>query len=107
MGSMIMFHNKKILSGSVENNPRSGCEYRGVVSVCPMRGSCLDKSKIYKAEVTIARETNTIMVRLLEHSRKGSMATRVTYATRPGLVCVNGEGQWKGAPLEAKAVHFV
>jgi hypothetical protein len=55
------------ISGSEENNPRSGCKYPGVVSVCPMRGSCLDKSKIYKVEVTTARETNIIMVKLFKN----------------------------------------
>jgi hypothetical protein len=45
MSSVIKSHNKKVLSGSVVENDRKGCNY-------PMRGSCLDKSMIYKAEVT-------------------------------------------------------
>ena len=37
---LIKSHNKKILSGRVEIHARSGCNYRGGVYVCPMRGSC-------------------------------------------------------------------
>ena len=52
MSAIIKSHNKKILSGKVVDNVRKGCNCRGGVAVCPMRGSCLDKSMIYKAEVT-------------------------------------------------------
>jgi hypothetical protein len=47
-----IFHNKKVLSGGVVENAKKGCNCRGGITTCPMLGSCLDKSMIYKAEVT-------------------------------------------------------
>ena len=56
MSLVIKSHNKKVLSGSVVENARKGCNCRGGITTCPMRGSCLDKSMIYKAEVTTTTE---------------------------------------------------
>ena len=56
MSSVIKSHNKKVLSGNVVEYARKGCNCRGGATTCPMRGSCLDKSMIYKAEVTTTTE---------------------------------------------------
>ena len=56
MSSVIKSHNKKVLSGSVMENAKKGCNCRGGVETYPMCGRCLDKSMIYKAEVTTTTE---------------------------------------------------
>ena len=52
MSSIIKAHNRKTLFGRMENPDKQGCNCRGGIANCPMRGECLDKSMIYKAEVT-------------------------------------------------------
>ena len=56
MSSVIKALNKKILSGMVVDNSRKGCNCRGGLAVCPIQGNCLDKSTVYKAEVTTSSE---------------------------------------------------
>ena len=56
MSSVIKSHNKKVLSGNVVEHTRKGCNCRGGATTCPIGGSCLDKSMIYKTEVTTATE---------------------------------------------------
>jgi hypothetical protein len=54
MSSVIKANTKKILSGMVMDNARKGWNCKGGLAVCPMQGNCLDKSRVYKAEVTTA-----------------------------------------------------
>jgi hypothetical protein len=56
MSLVVKSHNKKVLSGSAVENARKGFNCRGGITTCPMPESCLDKSMIYKAEVTTTTE---------------------------------------------------
>ena len=55
MSSLIKTHNKRILSNNTVDDTRKGCNYRDGVASCPMRGNCLDKSMVYKADVSTSR----------------------------------------------------
>ena len=55
MESVIAGHNKRLLKKSENNQEQDSgardCNCRGGVNSCPMAGSCLNKSFIYRAEV--------------------------------------------------------
>ena len=55
MASLIKTHNKRILSNNTVDDTRKGCNCRDGVASCPMRGNCLDKSMVYKADVSTSR----------------------------------------------------
>ena len=96
MSSIIKAHNRRILSGTMEETARPGCNCRGGVGSCPMRGECLDKSMVYKAEVTTSmgkkhyygQTFRTFKERFyghrsdLRHSSKADSTTLSTYVWR-------------------------
>ena len=52
MSSFIKAHNRWILSDRLVDTAKQGCNCREGVNNCPLRGDCLDKSMVYKADVT-------------------------------------------------------
>jgi 23S rRNA G2445 N2-methylase RlmL len=63
MESVIAGHNKRLLKKSETNQEQDSgardCNCRGGVNSCPMAGSCLNKSLIYKAEVVSDNQIST------------------------------------------------
>jgi hypothetical protein len=55
MSALIKSHNKMILSNNTVKDTMKGCNCRDGVASCPMGGNCLDKSMVYKAEVSTSR----------------------------------------------------
>ena len=51
MNAVVAVHNKQVLSSKDDFQSDSGCNCRGGVETCPMRGKCLEREMIYKAEV--------------------------------------------------------
>ena len=81
MSAIVNNHNRRILSNSQEVHNRPGCNCRDGKDACPLRGKCLDKEMIYKAEVKQAKGRPVIMGRQQELLRRGFMVMSVTSAT--------------------------
>ena len=51
MSAIVINHNRRIFSNAQEIQYRAGCNCRDGKDACPLRGKCLDKEMICKAEV--------------------------------------------------------
>ena len=54
MASTIKGHNSRTICGDIQPEDTRGCNCRGGVTTCPLNGKCMEKSLIYRAEVTSA-----------------------------------------------------